>query len=89
MKLKPLLLKFTCLRLSGCWSNPNFLNLPVHLNAIDKAVEFYSKTYKILIAGDFNACDIKLDTYCSIQSLKSLKKDPLNTLTILLEYIYF
>ena len=36
--------------------NPNFCNLLVHLNAIDKAIEFYSKTYdKILIAGEFNA----------------------------------
>ena len=33
-----------------CSYNPNFCNLPVHLNAIDKALEFYSKTYdKILI----------------------------------------
>ena len=55
--------------LSVCSYNPNCCNLPVHLNAIDKAIEFYSKIYdKILIAGDFNAqvSDIKLDTYCSI-----------------------
>ena len=69
--------------------NPNFCNLPVHLNAIDKAIEFYSKTYdKILIAGDFNAevSDIKLDTFCSIWNLKDLRKEPyvLKTLTILL-----
>ena len=28
-----------------CSYNLNFCNLPVHLNAIDKAIEFYSKTY--------------------------------------------
>ena len=59
--------------------NPNFCNLRVHLNAIDKAIEFYFKTYdKILIAGDFNAqvSDIKLDTFCSIWNLKSLGKEP-------------
>ena len=58
--------------------NPNFCNLPVHLNAIDKAIEFYSKTYeKILIAGDFSTqiFDIKLDTFCSIWNLKSLGKE--------------
>ena len=27
-----------------CSYNPNFCNLPVHLNATDKATEFYSKT---------------------------------------------
>ena len=51
-----------------CSYNPNFCNLPVHLNAIDKAIEFYSKTYdKILVVGDFNVqvSDIKLDTFCS------------------------
>ena len=36
-----------------CSYNPNYSNLPVHLNAIDKAIEFYSKTYdKISIAGE-------------------------------------
>ena len=62
-----------------CSYNPSFCNLPVHLNAIDKTIEFYSKTYdKILIAGDFNAevSDIKLDTFCSIWNLKSLGKEP-------------
>ena len=52
-----------------CSYNTNFCNLLVHLNAIDKVIEFYSKTYyKILIAGDFNeqVSDIKLDTFCSI-----------------------
>ena len=52
-----------------CSYNPNFCNLPVHLNAIDKAIEIYSKTYdKILIAGDCNVqvSDIKFDTFCSI-----------------------
>ena len=56
-----------------CCYNPNFSNLPVHLNAIDKAIKFYSKTYeKTLIAGYFNAkvSDIKLDTFCSIWNLK-------------------
>ena len=27
-----------------CSYKPNFCNLPVHLNALDKALEFYSKT---------------------------------------------
>ena len=27
-----------------CSYNPNFCNLPVHLNAIEKAIEFYCKT---------------------------------------------
>ena len=39
-------------------------NLSVHLNAIDKTIKFYSKTYdKILIAENFNeqVNDIKLD----------------------------
>ena len=42
--------------LSGCWSvdNQHYFNLLVHLNAIDKAIEFCSKTSdKLLIAGDF------------------------------------
>ena len=61
-----------------CSYDPNFCNLPVHLNAIDKAIEFHSKTYvKILIAGDFNAqvSDKKLDTFCSIWNLKRLGKE--------------
>ena len=51
-----------------CSYNSNFCNLPVHLNAIDKAIKFCSKAYdKILIAGGFNARvrDVKLDTFCS------------------------
>ena len=51
-----------------CSYNSNFCNLPVHLNAIDKAIKFYSKGYdKILIAGGFNAqvSDIKLDAFYS------------------------
>ena len=28
-----------------CSYNPNFCNLPVHLNGIDKAIEFNSKAY--------------------------------------------
>ena len=33
-----------------CSYNSIFCNLPVHLSAIDKAIEFYSKTYdKILM----------------------------------------
>ena len=59
--------------------NPNFCNLPVYLNVIDKASEFYSKTQdKTLIAGDFNAqiSDIKLNTFCRIWNLKSLGKEP-------------
>ena len=62
-----------------CSYNPNFCNLPVHLNATDKAIEFYPKIYdKILIAGDFNALvsDIKLETFCSIWKLKTLGKEP-------------
>ena len=62
-----------------CSYNPNFCNLSGHLNAIDKAKEFYFKIYdKILIAGDFNAqvSDITLDTFCSIWNLKSLGKEP-------------
>ena len=62
-----------------CFYNPDFCNLPVHLNAIDKAIEFYSKIYdKILIAEDFNmqVSDTKLDTFCSIWNLKSLRKEP-------------
>ena len=61
-----------------CSYNPHFCNLPVNLNAIDKVVEFYSETYKILIAGDFNAqiSNIRLDTFCSIWNLKSLGKEP-------------
>ena len=60
--------------------NPAFYNFSSHLNAIDKAIEFYSKTFdKILIAGDFNAqvSGIKLDTFCSIWNLKSLGKEPI------------
>ena len=39
--------------LLACSYNPKFCNLPVHLNAIAKAIAFYSKTYdKILIAGN-------------------------------------
>ena len=52
-----------------CFYNPNFYNLPIHLNATYKAIKFYSKTYnKILTVGDFNAqvSDGKLDTFCSI-----------------------
>ena len=52
-----------------CFYNPNFSNLPVHLNAIDKAIEFFSKTYEqFLVAGDFHTqeSDIKLDIFCSI-----------------------
>ena len=61
-----------------CSYNPNFCNLPVPLNSIDKATEFYSKTYeKILIAGDFNAqvSGIKLNRLCSIWNLKSSGKE--------------
>ena len=28
-----------------CSYNPNFCNLPVHLNALDKTIEFYFKAY--------------------------------------------
>ena len=36
-----------------CSYNPIFCNLPINLNAIDKAIEVYSKTYdKVLIAGN-------------------------------------
>ena len=62
-----------------CSFDTNSCHLPVHLNAIYKAIEFYFKTYdKILRAGDFNAqvSDIKLDTFCSIWNLKSLGKEP-------------
>ena len=62
-----------------CSYNPFFFNLLVHLNAIDKAIKFYSKTFdKILIAEDFNTqlCDIKLDTFCGIWNLKSFGKEP-------------
>ena len=61
-----------------CFYNPNFSNLPVHLNAIDKAIEFFSKTYEqVLVAGDFHTqeSDIKLDIFCSIWNLKSLGKE--------------
>ena len=63
-----------------CSNNLNFCNLPVHLNSIDKAKEFYSITNdKILMGGDFNAqvSDIKLEALCSIWNLKSLGKDPI------------
>ena len=65
-------IELICVSLSGCWSvfiTQIFSNLPVHLNAIDKAIEFYSKTYeKVSIAGEFDALvsDVKLDTFCSI-----------------------
>ena len=64
-----------------CSYSPNLSNWLVHLNAIDKAIEFYSETYgKILIAGDFNAqvrdIKIKLYTFCSIWNLKSVGKNP-------------
>ena len=62
-----------------CSYNTNFCNLPVHLNAINKAIKFYYKTYgKILIPGDFNAqvSYEMLDTFWSIWSLKSLAKEP-------------
>ena len=65
-----------------CSFDTNSCHLPVHLNAIYKAIEFYFKTYdKILRAGDFNAqvSDIKLDTFCSIWNLKGLGKDVLKT----------
>ena len=77
-----MLLKLICVRLSGGWPpliTQVFCNLPVHLNAIDKAIKFCFKTYeKILIAGDFNVqvSDIKLDTFCSIWNVKSLGKEP-------------
>ena len=61
-----------------CSNNLNFCNLPVHLNGIDKAKEFYSITNdKILMGGDFNAqlIDIKLEAFYSIWNLKSLGKD--------------
>ena len=59
--------------------NPIFSNLPVHINAIDEAIQFYPKTCdKILIAGDFNVqvSDTKPDTFCNIRNLKSLGKEP-------------
>ena len=59
-------------------NNLNFCNLPVHLNGIDKAKEFYSITNdKILMGGDFNAQvgDIMLEAFCSIWNLKSLAKE--------------
>ena len=62
-----------------CSYNINFCNLPAHLNGIDKAIEFYSKTNdKILIPGDFNAqvSYKKLNTFCSIRNLKNLGKEP-------------
>ena len=62
-----------------CSYNTNFCNLPVHLNGINQAIEFYSKTYgKILIPGDFNAqvSYEMLDTFWSIWNLKSLAKEP-------------
>ena len=62
-----------------CFYNPSFSNLPVFRQTVDKAIEFYSKTYdKFLIAGDVNAqvSDIKLDIFCGIWNLKSLGKEP-------------
>ena len=76
-----------------CSYNPHFCNLPVNLNAINKTVKFYSETYKILIAGDFNAqiSDIKLDKFCSIWNLKSLGKEAtcFRSPTTLLAQTYF
>ena len=48
-----------------CSYNPNLCNIPVPLDAIDKAINFNAK--KSLIAGDFNVqvSDIKPDTFCS------------------------
>ena len=46
---------------------------------MDKAIEFYSKTYdKILIGKDFivQVKDTKLDTFSSIWNLKSVGKEP-------------
>ena len=46
---------------------------------MDKAIEFYSKTYdNILIDRDFivQVKDTKLDTFSSIWNLKSLGKEP-------------
>ena len=74
-KLNPWLLKLICVRLSGFCSviiTKIFTHLPVHLNDIDKAIEFYSKTYdKMLIAGDFNAqvSDVKLGTFLKTQTI--------------------
>ena len=79
-KMIPLPLKLVCVKfkwLLVCSYNPQFSNLPVHLNPLDKSIVFYSKTYdNILITWQFNAevSDLKLDTFCSIWNLKSLGK---------------
>ena len=52
-----------------CFYNPYFSNLAVHISAMDKAIEFYSKTYdNISIGRDFivQVKDTKLDTFSSI-----------------------
>ena len=91
-------MKLICVRLSCsvllvCSYNPIFCNLLVHLNIIDKTIEFYSEKYdKVLIAGDLNAqeSDIKLDMFCSIWNLKSLETaHVLKTHIIHLAWIFF
>ena len=62
-----------------CCYNPHRKLIKNHIIEIERAINFYSKTYEnIIVLGDFNAeiSQPDLASFCAIYNLKSLINEP-------------